>query len=151
MDLDAAAFKSEDENSQKLLKRLRNYIPTSSATRSSCRATGSAIATGKRSLPVSSSRRSIMISALNSLGEKYALDGGCDGRAGGEQGSQKKTAFLGSKMEATRRQGHRDGVQIRVSRPKHSTAPPCARDGPGGVFARITTGDCPSPLSHDSD
>jgi len=49
--LDAAAFESKDESSQKLLKverALRNYTPTSSATRSSYRTTGSAIATGKR-------------------------------------------------------------------------------------------------------
>jgi hypothetical protein len=48
MDLEAVAFESKGENSQKLLKGV-----------DSSRTTGSAIATGKGSLPVSSSRRSI--------------------------------------------------------------------------------------------
>jgi hypothetical protein len=57
--LDAAAFESKSEHSQKLLKALRNYTPTSSATRSSYQTTGSAIETRNGSLPISSSRRSI--------------------------------------------------------------------------------------------
>jgi hypothetical protein len=57
--LDAAAFESKSEHSQKLLKALRNYTPTSSATRSSYQTTGSAIETRNGALPISSSRRSI--------------------------------------------------------------------------------------------
>jgi hypothetical protein len=49
----------EQERSFSGAVALRKYTPTSSATRGSYRTTGSAIATGNGSLPVSSSRRSI--------------------------------------------------------------------------------------------
>jgi hypothetical protein len=60
MELDAAVFETKDENAQKLLKGVEDLQTyTSSETRRSYRITGNAIATGKRSLRGSSSRRSI--------------------------------------------------------------------------------------------
>jgi hypothetical protein len=60
MDLDAAAFESKNENSQKLLKGVEEFHTYVERNQEFVPNYGSAIATGKGSLPVSSSRRLAM-------------------------------------------------------------------------------------------